>query len=296
LRKKGNFKNTESSPAVGQEVKHKIIKTKTMKLLFTILTILFTLHNLQAQNSDYGSLAIDAINGKQYGWAINYDTQAEANQKALSECQKNGGNQCHTVLWFKGGCAAYVVEPGNSSLYGWGAADTQAEAERIAKQEARSRGASDLVVRVWGCNGNKLQSSEAELPSVQGTYVLHFSKAESDKKIFISNIFFLPNVVTRTGTTWSWTSDASQILTPKATDFYDQIEEDLYGYLTKEQRKKVLTRNTNVDWEGASEFKYLKSSLDMTDMQARKEKMNSLREQLVEAGRKDGLTVVTINL
>jgi len=51
-----------------------------------------------------------------------------------------------------------------------------------------------------------------------------------------------------------------------------------------------------VDWEGASEFKYLKSSLDMTDMQARKEKMNSLREQLVEAGRKDGLTVVTINL
>ena len=267
-----------------------------MKLLFTILTILFTLHNLQAQGGDYGSLAIDAINGNQYGWAINYDTQAEANQKALSECQKNGGNQCHTVLWFKGGCAAYVVEPGNPSLYGWGAADTRAEAERIAKQEARSRGASDLVVRVWGCNDNKLQSSEAELPSVQGTYVLHFSKAESDKKIYISTIYFQPNVVKRAGDSWSWTSDASQMMTPKATSFSHQVTEDLNDYLTKNEIKKLNLYNKNIDWEGASEFKYLKSSLDMTDMQARKEKMNSLREQLIEAGRNDGLTVVTINL
>ena len=267
-----------------------------MKLLFTILTILFTLHNLQAQGGDYGSLAIDAINGNQYGWAINYDTQAEANQKALSECQKNGGNQCHTVLWFKGGCAAYVVEPGNPSLYGWGAADNRAEAERIAKQEARSRGASDLVVRVWGCNDNKLQSSEAELPSLQGTYVLHFSKAESDKKIYISTIYFQPNVEKRAGDSWSWTSDASQMMTPKATSFSHQVTEDLNDYLTKNEIKKLNLYNKNIDWEGASEFKYLKSSLDMTDMQARKEKMNSLREQLIEAGRNDGLNVVNIEL
>jgi hypothetical protein len=125
-----------------------------MKHFLTFLTIVFTMNMAKAQNSEYGSLAIDATNGNQYGWAVSYDTKAEANKKAISECQKNGGNQCHTVLWFKGGCAVYVVERGNPSLYGWGAADTRAEAERIAKQEARARGASDLVVRVWGCNDN----------------------------------------------------------------------------------------------------------------------------------------------
>lgn len=70
----------------------------------------------------------------------------------------------------------------------------------------------------------------------------------------------------------------------------------MYGYLTKEGRNKVLTRNSNVDWEGVCKFKYLKSSRDMTDMQERKEKMISLKEQLIEASEKDGLTVVTINL
>jgi hypothetical protein len=268
---------------------------KTLQLLTLFLFLSLTTFS-NAQNGDYGSLAIDAINGNQYGWAINYDTQTEANRKALSECQKNGGNQCHTVLWFKGGCAAYVVEPGNPSLYGWGVANTQAAAERIAKQEARARGGSDLVVRVWGCNDNKLQSSEAALPSVQGTYVLHFSKAESDKKMFVSTIYYQPNVVKRNGGSWSWTNDAAQKMTPQATSFSHQVTENLTSYLTKAEIKKLGLYNTNIDWEGASEFKYLKSSLDMTDMQARKEKMNKLREQLFEAGRNDGLTIVEISL
>lgn len=267
-----------------------------MKQLFTLLIVLSTIHSTTAQDGDYGSLAIDATNGNQYGWAINYDTQVEANRKALAECQKNGGNQCHTVLYFKGGCAAYVVDRDSASLYGWGAANTQAEAEGIAKQEARARGGSNLVVRVWGCNSNTLQSSDSETPLIQGTYVLHYSKSDSDKKAYISNIFFQPNVVRKNGESWSWTSDASQILSPIATDFYDQIEEDIYGYLSKEERNKVLTRNSNVDWEGVSEFKYLKSSLPMTDMSARKDKINSVKEQLIDAARNDGFTIVNITL
>jgi len=267
-----------------------------MKQVFTILIVLLTIQSTKAQTGDYGSLAIDAINGNQYGWAVNFDTQAEANKKALSECQKNGGNDCHTVLWFKGGCAAYVVDRDSASLYGWGAANTQAEAERIAKQEARARGGSDLVVRVWGCNDDILQSSDSEMPGMQGTYVLHFSKSESDKKAYISNIYFQPNVVKKTGDSWSWTSDAAQIMTPNATGFYDKVEEDSYGYLTKEERKKVLTRNPNVDWEGVSEFKYLKSSLNITDMQKRRDKIEAVKQQLIDASNNDGLEIITINL
>jgi len=85
-------------------------------------------------------------------------------------------------------------------------------------------------------------------------------------------------------------------MTTKATSFSHQVTEDLNDYLTKNEIKKLNLYNKNIDWEGASEFKYLKSSLDMTDMQARKEKMNSLREQLIEAGRNDGLNVVNIEL
>ena len=69
------------------------------KLLFAIILMIGALTTAQAQ---YASLAIDQRAGQRYGWAVNYETQASADKRALDECQKSGGN-CHVVLRFEGG-------------------------------------------------------------------------------------------------------------------------------------------------------------------------------------------------
>jgi hypothetical protein len=104
--------------------------------------------NAIAQGDRYGSLTIDANNGERYGWAIDYQTQSEADARSLREC---GQSVCHTVLRFAGGCGAYVVERGNPTLYGWGTASTRGAAESRALEEGRIRGGRNLLIRVWGC-------------------------------------------------------------------------------------------------------------------------------------------------
>ena len=62
----------------------------------------------------HAALALDRGNGFYFGWAADYSTLAEAEKKAIEECNKKGG-RCTIVLSFSGpGCAA----PGtpNSSL------------------------------------------------------------------------------------------------------------------------------------------------------------------------------------
>lgn len=102
----------------------------------------------EAQRYKQGALAIDRNDGERYGWAIDYSSQSEADERALREC----GEGCRIVLRFSEGCGAYVVERGNPTLYGWGTHTTRAAAEARARQEARDRGGVDLVLRVWGCN------------------------------------------------------------------------------------------------------------------------------------------------
>ena len=104
--------------------------------------------------SKFGALAIDRSNGFYYGFSYDYATLAEAEQKAIEECSKKGGN-CSVVLSFSGtGCAAYRTIDGKAgTAYGWGFAKTKEEADAIAMKEAlkRSNGVNPSNF-VWSCN------------------------------------------------------------------------------------------------------------------------------------------------
>lgn len=269
----------------------KLIQLKS--LLF--LSIFYSVTVL-AQEGQYGSLAIDAINGNQYGWAINHDTQTEANKRAISECQKNGGNNCHTVLWFNGGCAVYVVDKDNPGLYGYGYANTKQEAERIARKEANLRGATNVSVRVWGCNDKSFNEAESLSPNKQGVFVMHFIKSSDYKKGFLSNIYYVPNVITKSSDSWEWTSKAQSIMTPNAKKFMILVNNDVFSYLTPKQRLRFLPDDSNIDWEAGSEFVYLKSSLNNGNLEERKQNLNNIRQALKESVEADGYTIINIDI
>lgn len=218
------------------------------------------------------SLAIDRKTGDQYGWAINFTTQAEADKRALEECEENGAD-CHTVLRFTGGCGTYVVERGNSSLYAWGTADTQVEAQNRAMQEAYAIGGKDLVVRVWGCNGGNLAHSEEVTPSVKGVYFFHFTYAQDENRCFITDALYQPRLAKKQGGNWIWADEAKDRMAPIADQYMDAVEENLYGYLG-DLKDQAITRK-ELDWAGQNEIDKDNSSINLS---------NSKRQERIQGG------------
>lgn len=100
----------------------------------------------------YASLAIDKKNGFYYGFSYDQPNRDAADNRALDECRKHGGN-CTVVLAFSGeGCAAYrTISAGTA--YGWGIASNRQDADAIAMREClkRSNGAAPGNY-VWACN------------------------------------------------------------------------------------------------------------------------------------------------
>ena len=97
-----------------------------------------------------GALAIDSNQGDQYGFAYDYPSMSEARSRALQEC----GRGCRIVMEFSRGCAAYAADQSSgSTAYGW-AKDfsNSSEAKNRVIDECRSRGGSQCMARVWGCN------------------------------------------------------------------------------------------------------------------------------------------------
>ena len=96
-----------------------------------------------------GALAVDERQGDQWGWAVDYETAAAAQERALGEC----GPGCSVVLTF-GRCAAYAADQDtDSTAVGWAEAYASARAAReAALSECSSRGGSGCIVRAWGCN------------------------------------------------------------------------------------------------------------------------------------------------
>ncbi len=96
-----------------------------------------------------GALAVDTNRGDQYGFAYNYPSSAQAEQRALSEC----GRGCRIVLRFSEGCGAYAADQARgSTAYGWATGPNPGTTQQRALQECRSRGGSMCIVRSWGCN------------------------------------------------------------------------------------------------------------------------------------------------
>ena len=97
-----------------------------------------------------GALAVDERRGDQYGWAVDYESEAAAWEAALS-C----GAGCSVVLTFAR-CGAYAADQNtDSTALGWAESYASAAgAQQAALSECRSRGGgSGCIVRAWGCNG-----------------------------------------------------------------------------------------------------------------------------------------------
>lgn len=108
----------------------------------------------KAAPSKYAALAIDRSNGFYYGWSFDHATLAEAEKKAIDECNKKGGH-CTVVLSYSGtGCAAYrTIDGKTGTAFGWGLAKTKEEADVIATKECLKRSKGKHPVRfVWSCN------------------------------------------------------------------------------------------------------------------------------------------------
>lgn len=98
-----------------------------------------------------GALAIDENQGQQFGFAYDYPSIGQAEQKAINEC----GNNCQVVLRFESGCAAYAADQQNgATAYGWGTADSGGAAQATAIAECQARGGTACIVRSWGCNSH----------------------------------------------------------------------------------------------------------------------------------------------
>ena len=126
---------------------------ETMKVLaWSALVVCVSLGTAlsAAAQTPVGALAIDERQGDQYGWAVDYETSAAAQGRALQEC----GQGCSVVLTFNR-CAAYAADQdADSTAAGWAESfDSEAGARQAALSECGSRGGSGCTVRVWGCNG-----------------------------------------------------------------------------------------------------------------------------------------------
>ncbi|MBI1184819.1 DUF4189 domain-containing protein [bacterium] len=264
----------------------------SIKACFVLALSIVASASTMLPTGDYASLAIDARNGEFYGWAVNYASYAEADNRALEECRKRGGN-CHVVLNFKGGSGVYVVEEGNPYLYGWGVGANKTEAENIAMAEARAQGGSKLLVRVWGCNETPtVQDTVYQALPYKGVFGFYFIKSDDDKKCFITRAYYMPGAAQLSGEKWVFTSDAETRMTPQAQKFLDAVEDNLYGYLG-DLKDKVITQH-DLDWNGMNEVEITNHTLNYDSVAERKTIIENSIQRIKESMKNSGYEVVEV--
>lgn len=169
------------------------------------------------------------------------------------------------------------------------------EAERIAMNEARERGGTNLVVRVWGCNSDNLVDSKYTPPSIKGVYGFYFMQSEREKKCFISDIYYQPNVAQKTSNGWKWTDNAESIMTPIGDAFLDVIEDNLYGFLGDELREKVIEGRV-VDWSGLNEVDQDNASISLRSNIERKQKLEKTITEIRGIMKNNGFEIIDVPL
>jgi uncharacterized protein (TIGR02145 family) len=144
------------------------------KLMIAMAALLLPAVYSHAQTV-YAALAIDRSEGSYVAWAYDYATLQGAENRALRDCKEKGGNCTVVLRWSGKGCGAYRSIPGKAgTAYGWGFAETQAEADIIATNEAlkRSSGAQPSVY-LWACNSvgvtKMIPTPIAPLPQLMNT-------------------------------------------------------------------------------------------------------------------------------
>ncbi|AVM01096.1 hypothetical protein C6V83_13380 [Gordonia iterans] len=89
----------------------------------------------------FGAIALSVSTGN-YGWAVNYPTQAAAESAAVSKCN---ASDCISRIWFKNACGALAQSQANQ-YWGWDWGVTRAQA--ISKAFTQVKGANPRVLTV----------------------------------------------------------------------------------------------------------------------------------------------------
>jgi serine/threonine-protein kinase len=92
---------------------------------------------------NYGAIAFEQDSGRA-GYAYDYASRAEAEQRAVEEC----GSGCAVVVWFMNACGALAT--GDDNGYGSAWAGSRPEAERLALSECGEHAENCSVVQ-WAC-------------------------------------------------------------------------------------------------------------------------------------------------
>jgi Domain of unknown function (DUF4189) len=95
----------------------------------------------------FGAISYSASDGAD-GYSHNYDSQAEAEARALAECRGYGGTDCQILVWFRNACGAMATAPSGAYGSGWGT--TTGLAESAALDTCEQSGSSCKVKR-WVC-------------------------------------------------------------------------------------------------------------------------------------------------
>jgi hypothetical protein len=113
--------------------------TVLRRLVFAAAAVALSATPALAADS-WGAVAVGP--GGAFGWAVDYDTEAEA----AAEVRKQCGNDCEGIT-FRNSCASIAL---GSNGGAWGLGDTREEAERNALASC-AKDYAGCAVKVWGC-------------------------------------------------------------------------------------------------------------------------------------------------
>ncbi len=108
-------------------------------------------YNYQPYYSTFGAIAYSPSTG-QYGFSYRAVNQSQAVQAAINYC---GANDCSSVVWVQGGCAAAAVgkatEDGDNNI-SWAYDTSRIRARNMALQACRNAGNAQCDLLAWTCS------------------------------------------------------------------------------------------------------------------------------------------------
>ncbi len=90
---------------------------------------------------NYGAIATSKSG--LWGYAYDYPTREQAEQRALKEC---GKSDCQIQVWFKNACGAVAKDPQGNLGWGWATNREQAQANALSECATGT-----CKVQVWAC-------------------------------------------------------------------------------------------------------------------------------------------------
>ena len=117
-----------------------------VKVCAAIAAMLMMTSMASAQNK-FGAIYFSQSTGA-HGYSYDYNSQYQAEQRALNECLGAGGTDCVRATWFRNACGALAVGDGNGWGSHWG--NHRSGAEQNALNTCRRNASGCRIVR-WVC-------------------------------------------------------------------------------------------------------------------------------------------------